>query len=166
MISFDRSRILALCLKYGPLLDVPAEIDGARLMGAIAANESSLGANCGPRHEPAYDLGGKYAPSGSIQAGLLGHYGRAAACSYGPWQLMFINAPGYTPDELESDPESCARAFLEYFNSFVVPRGGKSLEQIGQIYNGGHVTAEPSPGVKAYCLELQHNYNRLGGNPA
>jgi hypothetical protein len=38
----------------------------------------------------------------------LAKYGKAAACSYGPWQQLFCNAPdGFTPESL-NDLYDCA----------------------------------------------------------
>jgi hypothetical protein len=147
-------------VKYGPLLRLPASIDGTQLMAAVAQNESTMGADRGPRHEAVYDEGGMYA-SNTTQASLLKRYGRAAACSYGPWQVMFVNCPGYTPTELETNADSRARAFVAHFNSYVHGKNPASIEQIGQIYNGGHITSTPSAGVQRYCRDLQHSYDTL-----
>lgn len=161
MITFPKEEVISLCLKYGPLLRVPDALKGSQLMAAIASNESSLGANCGPRHEPAYDVGGAYAGN-PTQAALLREYGSAAACSYGPWQVMFINCPGYSPQELETCVDDCARAFVAYFNSYVIKtRNAQTLDEIGQVYNAGHISENPALGVVRYVSDLTRAYASL-----
>ena len=138
MISFPKSDVLAACAQYGVSLNVPNGIDGPRCMAAIASNESSLGANCGPRQEPAYSDGGRYA-----NADLLGRYGTAAASSHGPWQMMFDN---FTPEAQEAigngtaDVSLFAQEFVRFFNAYVIrARHAQTLEQIGQVWNMGHI---------------------------
>jgi hypothetical protein len=157
-LSFPKAQVLSACQQYGKMLNVPDGLDGSRVMAAIASNESSLGANCGPRHEPAYDVGGIYANGGNMPA-LLEEYGSDAACSYGPWQLMLDNCPGYTPTELKTSLEACALAFVAYFNSYVIrAKGAKTLSQIGQVFNGGHIMANIPEGVANYIRDLNAAY--------
>lgn len=163
LVSFPQSEILALCSEYGSQMTIDLHVDppvvGRYCMAAIAWNESSLGMNCTPRHEPAWDFGGIYAENPQ-QMNLLHLYGSAAAYSYGPWQLMFYNCAGmqFTPDELTKDPDACARCFLSYFNGYVQRKGAITLEQIGQVYNGGHVSESPSANVAAYTKNLALHY--------
>ena len=105
MTNFTQQEIAAQCRISGPqLIGLPAGIDGAQLLWAISGNESSFGANCTPRHEPAYDVGGRYG-SNAVMVPLLTEWGSAAACSYGPLQLMFCNAPaGATPSDFDDLP--------------------------------------------------------------
>jgi hypothetical protein len=161
-ISYPRATIYVLCLKYGPQIKVPAGLNGPRVMAAIAANESSMGQDCDPRHEPSYDVGGHY--DEGVQHDMLEKYGRAAACSYGPWQVLPLNAPPFTPVDLLSDPDAGARAFVIFFNAYVIrDHHAQSIEQIGQIYNGGHASAHPLPGVVRYAADLEKAYNQLAG---
>jgi hypothetical protein len=160
-ISYPRATIFALCLKYGPELKVPAGLNGPRIMAAIASNESTMGDDCDPRHEPSYDVGGRY--DEGEQHALLEKYGRAAACSYGPWQVLPLNA-AFTPLELASDPDIGAQAFVTFFNAYVIgDHRAQSIQQIGQIYNGGHASANPLPGVVRYAADLERAYNQLAG---
>ena len=141
------------------MLHLASGIDGRKIMAAIASNESSTGANCGPRHEPAYDNGGSLS-TGAAQAAALAKYGSAAACSYGPWQMMFANFSGVTPDQLNSDIDLCAQGFVKFFNSFVIgSRRAQGVQDIGQVWNLGHVTSTPPPGLIAYCKKLQAAYD-------
>ena len=119
MNSFSKADVLASCQKFGPTLKVPAGLDGVRVMAALASNESSIGTNCGPRHEPAYDVGGSVFASSPAQRALVEKYGRDGASSFGPWQTMLINCPGFTPAELETNLDDCARSFVSHFNTYV-----------------------------------------------
>lgn len=162
--SFLRAFVLASCQEHGPHLNVPQGIDGKKLMAAIAQVESGLGANCGPRHEPGYDIGGAVYQGSKEQQALVAKFPAPAdsprklspaACSYGPWQMMLVNfSQDTTPQELETDLEKCATAFCEMFNSYVIKtRGAKTLDEIGEVWNAGHVTPDP-----AYTTKLQAAY--------
>jgi hypothetical protein len=154
----DSATVLSLAKQYGPKLALPARsvLNGVAVMCAFAENESSFGANCKPRYEQAYDVGGRYAANPE-QAALLEKYGRAAAFSYGPWQILPCNAPGIAPADLDEQPELCAVAFVHDMNRRVLPHAN-SLGQMGQIYNGGHVSAAPLAGVMRYVASLQGYY--------
>ena len=149
--------VRSLCEKYGPMLNVPTGIDGVALMEAVADNESSYGSNCKPRYEHSYDVGGRN--DENEQTNLIERFGRMAACSYGPWQIMPCNALDFTPAELYNDPDSCAKAFVAFFNSRVIRHcGAKSVAEVGQVYNGGHISAQPNSDVMAYMAKLTRNY--------
>jgi len=159
MNSFPKADVLAACAKYGPVLKVPTGLDGERVMAALASNESSIGVNCGPRHEPAYDVGGSVWASSPDQRALVAKYGRDGASSFGPWQLMLINYPGFSPAELEINLDDCARGCVSHFNSYVAHFDPKNLTEIGQIWNLGHKTGNPPTGVIKYCADLQKAYD-------
>jgi hypothetical protein len=165
MDTVPTATVIALCAQYGLLLKTPAGVDGVVLMQAIAANESTTGANCKPRYERSYDEGGVNAENEQIP--LLEQYGKAAAYSYGPWQMMPCNATGYSPAELYADPEACAQAFVGFFNRYVIGHWKAStVEQIGQVYNHGSPTSHPSPGVQQYVADLVKNYNAIATSQA
>lgn len=155
MSNFAKADVLAACDTYGRLLDVDPTLDGRGVMAAIASNESSLGANCGPRHEPAYDRGGSLA-GGKAQMLLLAKFGSAAACSYGPWQMMFDNFSVEDPAVLQTDLDVCAREFVSFFNRYVIQtRHAVSLADIGETWNLGHIGPDP-----AYVAKLQAAYEQ------
>lgn len=158
MADFTQSDIAAQCRISGPQLrPLPDGVDGAQLLWAISGNESSFGANCTPRHEPAFDVGGVYG-DGAVMRPLLVKYGAAAACSYGPWQLMFANAPaGWEPDDL-SDLPKAARATVLFLNRLLVRFQPSTLAGIGECWNAGHPMTVPPPGVARYVAELAKNY--------
>lgn len=160
-VTWPRVAVLIACKEYGTLISPISGIDSAHLLMAIAQNESSMGANCGPRHEAVWDVGGTYSAD-PVQAALLRQYGSAAACSYGPWQIMLYNAPGCTPDELNSQLPLVSRATVAFLSKEIRRWNLSTIEAIGQVWNGGHPGAS-SPGVQMYCKELQENYEAAEG---
>jgi len=157
-MTYTKQQIAQVCQQFGsqvaPLSD---GIDGAQFLWAISGNESSFGANCTPRHEPAFDVGGIYG-NGSTMKPLLDAFGSAAACSYGPWQVMFCNLPqGINPEQC-GDLQTIAQGTVAFLNSKLREFKPTSLSQIGEIWNGGHPMQTPSAGVAAYVNQLQQNY--------
>ena len=157
-MNFDKEEIVAACREYGPqIVGLPVGIDGAQLLWAMSGNESSFGANCAPRHEPAFDVDGVYG-SGPVMTPLLAKFGSAAACSYGPWQIMFCNAPiEYTPDSFNS-LDNAAHATVVFLNRMIVRWKPENLAEIGECWNGGHVMQHLIPAVAAYVQRLIENY--------
>lgn len=163
MTNFSRDQVIATCQQYGPQVHAPAGLNPVVLMAAIARNESSFGANCGPRHEPSFDVGGEvYVRSPQIQA-MVQKFGAAAACSYGPWQMLFPNfQPQLSVSDALGNLEALAQQFVTYFNRYVIGAAKAStLSEVGMVYNAGHIMQTPGPGVRAYCAELQAGYDSL-----
>ncbi len=157
MVSFEKRDVIAACGQYGTGLEVATGLSGAAVMQAIAANESSVGANCGPRQEPAYSQGGALATAGSIQAELLEYYGAPAASSHGPWQMMFINFLPAVRARIAAGTatlDDYAQEFVRWFNAYVIGiRKAQTLDQIGEVWNLGHVGPDP-----AYTEKLEAAY--------
>jgi hypothetical protein len=136
------------------LLLNPDRFGNLALLRAIADVESTYGANSNPRHEPAYCRGGRY-----FSAYLTSHFGCAAHCSYGPWQIMFPTACelgfGGTPEELANPETNCLYA-VRYLNA----RASKAtnLEHIGRAYNGGNINAKAVP--QSYIDKLTAAYRK------
>lgn len=138
------------------LQGLPPGVESYYLMVALAAVESSLGTNCGPRYEPAYDVGGAFWKLSHQQRDLVADYGFAAACSFGPWQMMYCNFPfhqiagGLTePSSLlqYSDRQaaiSYAADFSSFWNHYVPHFKATSLKQLGEIWNAGHIIPDPA----------------------
>lgn len=144
MLSFPAKDVIAASKFYGHLLKLPGDLDGARVMLAIAAVESGgadpvhAGHNCGPRLEPAYDEGGSFFLRSAIQQRLVEQHGSKAAMSYGPWQMMFCNcSEGLSPQELEANLQTCATEFVRQFNRFAARWNFANLDQVGQVWNTG-----------------------------
>ena len=158
MANFTPQQISDQCRLSGPtILGIPHGIDGAQLLWAMSGNESSFGVNCSPRHEPAFDVGGVYG-SGVAMTTLLTKYGSAAACSYGPWQIMFVNCPsGWTPDDL-SNLGLATRATVLFLEKLLTRWRPSDLAGIGECWNAGHPMVNPSAQVAAYVQKLTANY--------
>lgn len=160
VVTWPRAEVLDLCKQYGSLLPPIPGIDPAQLLAALAMNESSLGLNCGPRHEDEWDVGGRYSYNPQ-QAENLRQFPYLAACSMGPWQLMFYNAPGYTPTELNNDLSLVTRATIGYMSRQIQHWNVTTVEEMGQIWNHGSPIRPPAVvpvGVQIYCKDLQGNY--------
>jgi hypothetical protein len=132
-------------------LIVDSRLDPARVLAAIAHNESRYGANNVPRHEPAFDAGGRYADRAALEK-----YGREAACSWGPWQVMYVTAKelGYkgAPKEL-ADPEVSLPFAIKLVNERLIERqGAKSLAEIAVGYNSGSIHGDAVKGYAGNCL--------------
>jgi hypothetical protein len=159
-LNFGRQQIADMCRKLGPTLDaalLPDGIQAEQLLWAICGNESSFGYNCTPRHEPAFDVGGTYAQA-PAQAALLEKFGSDGACSYGPMQVMLVNAPsGFTPASFD-DLESAIAAGVFALGNLMRHNRPRSLQQIGSCYNAGHIQTRFSSQVAAYVTRLQRNY--------
>ena len=153
---FAKADVLAACETYGPQLQVPEGLDGAGVMAALSSNESSVGFDCGPRHEPAYDLGGSLAVG--EQQSLLSQYGATAAASYGPWQMMFINFTPEVQSKIATHGDELidyAQEFVRWFNRYVIRvRKATNLDQIGQVWNLGHIGPDP-----VYTSKLEAAYD-------
>lgn len=158
MPTFTQQQIAAQCRLSGPGVGpLPDGVDGVQLLWAISGNESSFGADCTPRHEPAFDVGGVYG-DGPVMKSLLNRFGSTAAWSYGPWQILFANAPyGYVPGDL-NDLDKAARATVAQLNRFLIRFRPSGLAGIGECWNAGHTMNIPTKGVARYVAELVKNY--------
>ena len=157
--SISRPALIALCVEYGSKLqELPVGIIGKQLLWALAGNESSFGADTIPRHEPAFDKGGYYADKPPMPDLLL-RYGSPAACSYGPWQILYANCWMLTnPLAMMDSPEICAQCTVDQLNKFMRYSHPVSLIEIGMLWNAGHIMMAMTAGVARYTQELQKNY--------
>lgn len=158
-MNFTRQQIADACRHAAATnpMDLPMGLDLTQLLWAICGNESSFGANCNPRHEPAFDVGGTYAHAPAMVR-LLDMYGSHAACSYGPMQVMLVNAPaGYTPQSFDFVDRSIAAGRYALAN-LVIHWNPKSLAEIGGCYNGGNPHALNRADVQEYARKLLMHY--------
>lgn len=161
--NYTRQEIAAACQQWGPILDhwlVGTDdgrgkaIDGPSLLWAIAGNESSFGANCKPKYEPAYDIGGKY-----LDVKLYEQFEKSSAYSYGPWQVMLTNAPGFTPNELACDLDKAATATVGFLHRYVFgARKAITLDEALDTFNSGNWKDKQSGEVMAYVAKGVKNY--------
>lgn len=158
--NFTPAEIAAQCKLFGPQVGpLPASVTGAQLLWAMAGNESSFGVRCTPRHEPAFDVGGEYATHAPMPA-LLAKYGSAAACSYGPWQILLANASSYMPTDF-SVLTSAAAATIAYLNQQLRAFRPQTLAAIGSIWNSGGPNHQDIPAVARYIAALEQNYKSV-----
>jgi hypothetical protein len=142
------------------MLWLPPDVNGVTLLWAISGCESSFGANAKPRHEPAYDTGGRYAANPE-QAKLLAQYGSAGACSYGPWQLLLVNAlPPASPDDM-ARIDRCGLATVQFLNRRILePQKPTTVEEIAEAYNSGKWRWQTVPaGVARYAADCRRYYD-------
>lgn len=162
-MNYSAVEVKAACGRFAPKLwtrDIG--VDPARLLWAIAGQESSYGADCGPRFEPGYWSGEE--SLNPVQSGLNARFGRAAAMSYGPWQVMYINAyPLGTPEQLDANLDLATQAAVHFLNGYVLGvKKAKSLQEIAQIYNSGCLSDPMKLGVLRYVENVTRNYENAG----
>jgi len=151
-MNFTKEQTEAMCVKYGPQVGpLPAGVDGTQLLWGMVGTESSFGTDCTPRHEPAFDVGGRYGSS-PVMVALLAKYGPAAACSYGPLQIMLCNATGASPQDFDT-LDQAFQLTLPFLNSRLRRFKPQSLAEIGEIWNAGSIRPDPT-----YVAKLQSNY--------
>jgi hypothetical protein len=154
-MNYIRTQIAAACSQFGSrVAGLPDGVDGTQLLWAMSGVESSFGANCTPRHEPAFDVGGKES-QGEPQPQKLALYGSAAACSYGPLQLMFCNVPlTMSPSMIDTSLTLAMQCSVIFLNGLLRHWKPSSLAEIGECWNAGHITPDP-----AYEAKLQACYD-------
>lgn len=152
-MNFTREQVAGYCHLLGRTVGpLPYGVDGSQLLWALSGVESSFGANCTPRHEPAFDTGGKYGSHAPMPS-LIAQFGSpAAACSYGPLQVMLCNALGLTPADFD-DLGEAFYASISFLNSLLRRFQPQSLDEIGECWNAGHITPD-----LAYTTKLEANY--------
>jgi hypothetical protein len=169
--SMTKSDLAKLCEVFGSSLTDDLKgfvgpdnlpLDGAKTLWAMAGRESSFGANMKPRHEPAYDVGGSlWKRSPELRQGIA-LYGRDFACSYGPLQIMAINAKGYSVEDL-GNPVKALSASAARLRLGVIPHlQNKTLAGIGDAWNTGNDKDKIVP--VDYIKEVTEHY--LSGMPA
>lgn len=162
MTSFPKDQIIAMCQQYGPQLTLEGivdwcgnALDPVLVMWAFAGNESSFGANCTPRFEPAY-FAGRYAHE-PWQEQLNKEYGQDGAKSYGPWQVMLCNCPSGTKPGDYQELAAGAVAFISYMNREIRAQKPQTLDEMGDMYNSGNWHDDNVPEV--YIANLRKHYD-------
>ena len=110
-------------------------------MYALFLNERYNATNSSPRFERAYSAGGRY-----CDPTLWVQYGRAAACSYSNWQIMFPVAVelGYrgTPEALDEDATAIVwvvQLLRKRLVKFARQEDGRAtLSELLDAYNSGN----------------------------
>jgi hypothetical protein len=123
--------------------DTLEPVDPQVFLGAFSLNESSGGKNNKPKHEAAYDIGGRYCKGRQFE--LVEQYGSAAACSYSSFQLMFIcfYEMGFSPTPSQAgNDEYAITAVVKFFNRRIFKDGTANdvnfIGLAGDAYNSGN----------------------------
>ena len=142
-MNFTIQQTAQACHTYGPQVGpLPNGLDGSQLLWAMSGVESSHGTNCTPRHEPAFDVGGRYGSHAPMPA-LLAIYGSpAAASSYGPLQVMLCNAQGLSPSGFD-DINEAFHASVTFLNQQLRHFAPANLAEIGEVWNAGSKRPDP-----------------------
>lgn len=137
------------------------DYDVGRILFALSAIESSYGRFNLPRFEPAFARGGRY-----FQKSLDEKFGDLAACSLGPWQIMFPNAwlvlrGQVNPEEfLLSDGMTVAAAVasVRWLDEQIIDAGATELEDIADAWNTGSFrdSIKPAP---VYYRKVREGWN-------
>ncbi len=142
--------------------DTLEPVDPQVMLGAFSLCESSGGKNNVPKHETAYDIGGKYCKGKQFE--LCNQYGEAAACSYSSFQLMFIcfYEMGFTPTPLQAgNDEYALPVVVKFFNKRIFKDGAANdvnfLCMAGDSYNSGNWKDSNVPAD--YIKKLLKNYH-------
>ena len=119
-------------------------LDAQKLLLALVGCESSFGHFIKPRHEPGYDVGGKY-----FNKSLHDQFGPNVAYSFSAFQMMYSTAHelGFdgnpimleTSDDYNGGDWIVCPLVCEYWRLRVIERGHKSLEDFFDAYNSGSV---------------------------
>lgn len=147
MLEAKAASVLEACKKFGMTLDGcvthnGAPVEGARMLWAIAGNESNWGAlREYVREEKAYMPGGVYYRGSKAVRLEHQRYGVLASSSYGSFQLMYITATelGYRdhPILLQNDL-ICAKWATDLILKRFVKNGAKTLADVLDSYNSGN----------------------------
>ena len=142
--------------------DTLEPVDPQVFLGAFSLNESSGGKNNRPKHEDAYDMGGKYCKGKQLE--LIQLYSGDAACSYSSFQLMFIcfYEMGFTPTPLQAgNDEYAMQAVVKFFNVRIFKERHLGIPNFlgmaGDAYNSGNYKDKNVPAD--YINKLVKNYH-------
>ena len=130
----DQGKLRTLILNYAPGLNI-AWAEPVALLATLAEIESAFGLLALPKHEPAFDYGGKF-----CNHELWLRWGAWSACSYSSFQIMFVTAHelGFTGSPVHlCDDETAIHWVLEYIRKRIIDRGCTSIEQFADAYNSG-----------------------------
>jgi hypothetical protein len=152
-MQISRLNLADCCKKLGSSLVLPAGLVGSQLLWALAGKESSFGADMNPRHEPSYCHGGKYFDKVRSEA-----WGCWAHCSYGPWQLMYANAPTtVSPFDLLTSPMICGMYAVKLIQGRIIGvEKAQNLDEIANAYNAGDWRTRHAP--PEYVADVVKNY--------
>ena len=172
------SHLPALCRSLGPELigpDGATDAEKSAFLLGMTGQESSWGDRwCAVKHEALYARGGTYYNGSADLRRLVARYEDAAACSFGPWQILYVSAweVGFRghPWEL-TDPRVSGEQVVARINQKILqrtvkfgngfrqePRPGVDFAAIYRAWNGGLGALEsPLPSVVEYAAKQMAN---------
>lgn len=135
-----------LCKDLAPIVTEAAGLglDAYALLYMLGGVESSFGiAQHQPRYEKVFSRSGRY---GSRKLDKL--FGDLAACSYGPWQIMFANArtvsPEVTPVGL-MEPQVAGLVTAQFLNAQLKRFKPRTPTDVLDIWNTGYHRDDAKP---------------------
>lgn len=161
MTPFETQKMLRDLIEfYGVILekDLPGNISGVQLLGAIAENESSFGSFRVAKHEAAFDQGGKY-----FDRELWTLWGSNAACSYSSFQMMFsiaVREYGLSKEVApwEFNIDQVALPYVMKYIKRKIASGADTVDKILDAYNSGSYLDVQTDHVKQYIQRGLQNY--------
>jgi len=160
-MKIDKENLEKLIDQYAPLLNCHGNLDGKKILTALAYCESDYGQIRRPRFEKSYAPGGYYyqrSPELRTNYSILGAW---AACSYGSFQILFQTAYelGFrgSPVLLWIPEDAVGLQYVvELLNKRILPKAQKPQE-IADAYNSGSFTDQIIP--TDYINEFMDKYN-------
>lgn len=151
---------------YGVILekDLPPNISGIQLLGAIAENESTFGRDCFFRHEISWDEGGRYGDKE-----LIALYGSSCAGSYSSFQMIYPIAVREYGLSKEINPKTfnIDQVAIFYVLKYIknkIRLGAATVAQILDAYNSGSHKDTRSIHVQQYVEKGLKNYQTVRAN--
>jgi len=145
----DGPLLFQICITHGKKLvigNLKPEVKGEEFLYALSGTESNFGRFDIARYEKSYDRNGVYGGKNALLNKSLNDYGALAACSYGPWQIMYATAVnlGFAGHPLELwAAERCIPYVVRYINRSI-ERGAASIDDLLDSYNtGSHTIGRP-----------------------
>lgn len=161
-----RGEIISLIKQYAPSLAIPFGEDAKSFLYALCGVESSFGENSVLRYEYAYGPGGIYYSRSKELKFQYSKYGALASCSYGPWQILFINTLqlGYQGHPLSLWDGAISLPFVIKYLNQAKGNGANSIELLAASYNGGlGAIKNQNDQVKSYVAKILKIYNNSKG---
>lgn len=160
MISYSKNELKQIIQDHSNFM---IRIDGIQndlFLLALAGIESSFGADNNKRLEKAYLPDGKYGQTDQVKL-LYPQYLEDSACSFSPWQILFITAYSLGYRGAPRDLELAANAIpyvIKFFNHWI-SEGVNSVDGLARSWNGGNPRSKYVP--EAYVNRLQSIYAEL-----
>ena len=168
---FVDPKVKSICEAWGQSINT--DLDGAKLLMAIAAIESSGGVNNYPNFEPYWvPEGTAFTIEGKIQQGrhpvsnprVVDRYeahGMASGCSFSSWQILYHTAAdmGFKGQPWELWDDKVAVEWVVRRLNKLAKQGAKSIEQFADAWNSGSFKDRIIP--ERYIKEVSEAYQEV-----